>query len=111
MIFHYIASPYDIMGSSVHPCTQPYCCVKQKKTIIIVAYDYDARYCNLHFARIVTTAALYDIKYLMIAGTFSSVYMATVKGVPEQKFAIKHLIPTSSSSRIENELKFLQTLG
>ena len=47
----------------------------------------------------------------MHAGTFSSVYMASVKGVPEERFAIKHLIPTSASSRIENELKFLQMLG
>ena len=46
-----------------------------------------------------------------LAGTFSSVYMASVKGVPEERFAIKHLIPTSVSFRIENELKFLQMLG
>ena len=46
-----------------------------------------------------------------LAGTFSSVYMASVKGVPEERFAIKHLIPTSASFRIKNELKFLQMLG
>ncbi len=44
-------------------------------------------------------------------GTFSSVYLAALKGVPEEKVAIKHLVPTSSPSRIENEIYCLQLMG
>lgn len=43
-------------------------------------------------------------------GTFSSVYLAHIKGFPEQHYALKHLVPTSSPSRIENEIKCLQLL-
>lgn len=44
-------------------------------------------------------------------GTFSSVYLAGLKGRVEVQFALKHLVPTSASSRIENELKCLQSMG
>jgi len=52
---------------------------------------------------------------MFFVGTFSSVYLATVKnGVrPQQRqqYALKHLIPTSHPSRIENELRCLRDLG
>ena len=44
-------------------------------------------------------------------GTFSSVYLAGLRGRSEMQFALKHLVPTSASSRIENELKCLQSMG
>ncbi|XP_064649511.1 cell division cycle 7-related protein kinase-like [Lineus longissimus] len=46
-------------------------------------------------------------------GTFSSVYLAKLKSQPDvdQMFALKHIIPTSHPSRIENELKCLQLIG
>lgn len=44
-------------------------------------------------------------------GTFSSVYLAGLKGRVEVQFALKHLVPTSASSRIENELKCLHSMG
>ena len=43
-------------------------------------------------------------------GTFSSVYLAHIKGFSEQHYALKHLVPTSSPLRIENEIKCLQLL-
>ena len=49
----------------------------------------------------------------MFAGTFSSVYLAKLKGstTPISKVALKHLIPTSSVTRIENEIKCLKIMG
>ncbi|ESP04473.1 hypothetical protein LOTGIDRAFT_136165 [Lottia gigantea] len=46
-------------------------------------------------------------------GTFSSVFLARLKLYPdvEEKFALKHIIPTSHPSRIEGELKCLQEIG
>jgi len=44
-------------------------------------------------------------------GTFSKVYLAKLRKDPTQIFALKHLIPTSSPGRIENELRCLQLLG
>ena len=53
----------------------------------------------------------FDLVSKIGEGTFSSVYLASLKGRPEEKFALKHLVPTSASSRIENELKCLQSMG
>lgn len=46
-------------------------------------------------------------------GTFSSVFLAQLKHYKElpQKFALKHIIPTSHPSRIEGELRCLQEIG
>jgi len=48
-------------------------------------------------------------------GTFSSVYLATLKSagveVKGRQFALKHIIPTSHPSRIENELRCLKDVG
>ncbi|XP_050390925.2 cell division cycle 7-related protein kinase [Patella vulgata] len=46
-------------------------------------------------------------------GTFSSVFLAKLKKYPdvEEKFALKHIIPTSHPSRIEGELRCLQEIG
>ncbi len=44
-------------------------------------------------------------------GTFSSVYLASLKGIPEKRVAIKHLVPISSPNRIENEIYCLQHMG
>lgn len=44
-------------------------------------------------------------------GTFSSVYLAELRGCVGVQFALKHLVPTSASSRIENELKCLHSMG
>jgi len=50
---------------------------------------------------------------VFFVGTFSSVYLAEVKncGRCRQQYALKHLIPTSHPSRIENELRCLRDLG
>lgn len=46
-------------------------------------------------------------------GSFSSVYLARLKHYPEvnELFALKHIIPTTHPSRIENELKCLLNIG
>ncbi|XP_048774454.1 cell division cycle 7-related protein kinase-like [Ostrea edulis] len=46
-------------------------------------------------------------------GTFSSVFLAQLKHYKElpQKFALKHIIPTSHPCRIEGELRCLQEIG
>ncbi|XP_046398783.1 cell division cycle 7-related protein kinase-like [Ischnura elegans] len=46
-------------------------------------------------------------------GTFSSVFMATIKGEEDlqQYYAIKHLVPTCHPSRIEKELRCLMDIG
>lgn len=45
-------------------------------------------------------------------GTFSSVYLAQLKNhSSDQMFALKHIIPTSHPSRIENELRCLLDIG
>ncbi|CAL1682295.1 unnamed protein product [Lasius platythorax] len=45
-------------------------------------------------------------------GTFSSVYLATLKSSNRpKKFALKHLIPTCHPDRIERELQCLQQMG
>lgn len=51
--------------------------------------------------------------YRIIVGTFSSVFLAQLKHYKElpQKFALKHIIPTSHPSRIEGELRCLQEIG
>lgn len=51
------------------------------------------------------------------SGTFSSVYLSTLKSEKDlpfrerQKFAIKYLLPTSHPKRIERELMCLQKVG
>ena len=48
---------------------------------------------------------------MVYAGTFSSVYLATWKKDSEVEVAIKHLVPTSSSTRVENEIYCLEKMG
>ncbi|EDV27547.1 putative cell division control protein 7-like protein 2 [Trichoplax sp. H2] len=43
-------------------------------------------------------------------GTFSKVYLAELLEVPNNFFALKHLVPTSSPKRVENELRCLHEL-
>ncbi|ESN96602.1 hypothetical protein HELRODRAFT_95512 [Helobdella robusta] len=45
------------------------------------------------------------------SGTFSLVYLASLKRHPEVKFALKYILPTSHPSRTENELRCLKELG
>jgi len=44
-------------------------------------------------------------------GTFSKVYVAQFKSYPDEVVAIKYIVPTSSPTKIKNELACLQTLG
>uniref|UniRef100_A0A1X7V911 non-specific serine/threonine protein kinase n=1 Tax=Amphimedon queenslandica TaxID=400682 RepID=A0A1X7V911_AMPQE len=44
-------------------------------------------------------------------GTFSSVYLASVKTDSSVMVALKHIIPTSSTTRIENEIRCLKIMG
>lgn len=48
----------------------------------------------------------------LTVGTFSSVYLASWENkMSKSKFAIKHLVPTSSSIRVENEIYCLEKMG
>ncbi|XP_066910278.1 cell division cycle 7-related protein kinase-like [Clytia hemisphaerica] len=53
----------------------------------------------------------FDIIKKVGEGTFSKVFLAKMKCDSSKKVAFKHLVPTSSPGRIENELKCLQELG
>jgi len=60
---------------------------------------------------------IFDLHHKIGEGTFSSVFLATLRGVKpnsglaNKQFAIKHLIPTTHPSRAERELKCLQDIG
>ncbi|XP_011307008.1 cell division cycle 7-related protein kinase [Fopius arisanus] len=58
---------------------------------------------------------LFNIHFKIGEGTFSSVYLATLKesdsSKESKKFAVKHLIPTYPPARIERELQCLQDIG
>lgn len=59
-------------------------------------------------------ASTFDIHSLSGEGTFSSVYMGTLKdkyGTKKEKFAIKHIVPTCHPKRIMFELNCLNLLG
>lgn len=60
-------------------------------------------------------ADMFDVHHISGEGTFSSVYLGTLKhkkyGDTRKKFAIKHIIPTSHPNRIIFELKCLKLLG
>jgi len=48
----------------------------------------------------------------VLTGTFSSVYLARCRSDPDgDMVAIKNLVPTSSCTRIENEIYCLQKMG
>lgn len=53
----------------------------------------------------------FDVTSKVGEGTFSSVYMATIRDCPTVKVALKHLVPTSSVARTCNEVKCLQLIG
>ena len=44
-------------------------------------------------------------------GTFSNVYLAHLTEYPNEMFALKHIIPTSSPDRVEREVRCLQEMG
>ncbi|XP_068740030.1 cell division cycle 7-related protein kinase-like [Montipora capricornis] len=44
-------------------------------------------------------------------GTFSNVYLVQMNRLPDEFWALKHIIPTSGPGRVENELKCLQDIG
>jgi len=58
---------------------------------------------------------IFDLKQKIGEGTFSSVYLGSLKVKNEKEkrteFAIKHLIPTCHPSRIVRELKCMQDMG
>ena len=55
---------------------------------------------------------LFNIHYKVGEGTFSSVFLATLKNTSCSKnFAIKHLVPTCHPNRIERELQCLKDIG
>lgn len=54
---------------------------------------------------------LLHVYVLLLLGTFSSVYLASVKNDSSVMVALKHIIPTSSTTRIENEIRCLKTMG
>lgn len=59
-------------------------------------------------------ANTFDIHNLSGEGTFSSVYLGTLKqkyGNSTEKFAIKHIVPTCHPKRITFELNCLKSLG
>lgn len=55
---------------------------------------------------------LFDIHYKVGEGTFSSVFLATLKNSTQSRnFAVKHLVPTCHPGRVERELQCLQEIG
>lgn len=55
---------------------------------------------------------LFHIHYKVGEGTFSSVFLATLKNSSQSKnFAVKHLVPTCHPGRIERELQCLKDIG
>lgn len=55
---------------------------------------------------------LFNVHFKIGEGTFSNVYLATMKSSKDnKKFAIKHLIPTYPENRIARELQCLQEIG
>ena len=60
---------------------------------------------------------IFDVHRKIGEGTFSSVYLGSLKqhaGLKEPEkpwFAIKHLVPTAHPARIEHELRCLQEMG
>lgn len=68
-------------------------------------------------AQIPDVSNIFNIHRRIGEGTFSTVFMASLKcheHVPFNKrklFAVKHLIPTSHPSRVERELKCLLEVG
>lgn len=57
-------------------------------------------------------AELFHVHFKIGEGTFSSVYLATMKKLNDsRKFAIKHLVPTYPPARIQRELQCLRDIG
>uniref|UniRef100_A0A0B6Z043 non-specific serine/threonine protein kinase n=1 Tax=Arion vulgaris TaxID=1028688 RepID=A0A0B6Z043_9EUPU len=64
-------------------------------------------------AHVPEVASHFTITSKIGEGSFSSVYLAKLKHYPEviEMFALKHIIPTTHPSRIENELRCLLNIG
>ncbi|XP_012288306.1 cell division cycle 7-related protein kinase isoform X2 [Orussus abietinus] len=80
------------------------------------AYEEDEREEREEIASLVSKLPvlndLFQLHFKIGEGTFSSVFLATLKtseGV--KKFAVKHLVPTCHVGRVERELKCLQNIG
>lgn len=58
---------------------------------------------------------LFNVHHRIGEGTFSTVFLGSLKGHEQSKrrkfFAIKHLIPTIHPSHVERELKCLMEIG
>ncbi|XP_063242890.1 cell division cycle 7-related protein kinase-like isoform X2 [Bacillus rossius redtenbacheri] len=65
--------------------------------------------------RLPALGAWFDVERKVGEGTFSSVYLATLRCAPEggrrRQFAVKHLVPTCLPSRTEKELQCMQEIG
>ena len=50
---------------------------------------------------------------VLLAGTFSNVYLATLRSLGENspQFALKHIFSTSHPKRIANEIRCLNEIG
>ena len=57
------------------------------------------------------TVSNFCIIFSAFSGTFSKVYVAQLKSYPDEVVAIKYLVPTSSPTKVKNELACLQKLG
>ena len=55
---------------------------------------------------------IFDVHKKVGEGTFSSVFLATLKNSSKaKKYAIKHLVPTCHPEKIERELDCLKKIG
>ncbi|XP_028394770.1 cell division cycle 7-related protein kinase-like [Dendronephthya gigantea] len=63
------------------------------------------------FANVPELKANFVIENKIGEGTFSDVYLASLVKYPDEKFALKHIIPTSSPDRVEREIRCLQEMG
>ncbi|XP_011494878.1 PREDICTED: cell division cycle 7-related protein kinase-like [Ceratosolen solmsi marchali] len=74
--------------------------------------DNGAKQISLLLRTVPILNELFSIHYKVGEGTFSSVYLATLKNSLQSKnFAVKHLIPTCHPGRIERELQCLKDIG
>lgn len=90
------------------------CELKQSPTKVMVPLHYsDDDEINDFYRAIPEVANHFTVTCKIGEGAFSCVYLAKLKHYPEvaEMFALKHIIPTTHPSRIENELTCLLTIG
>lgn len=75
-------------------------------------FEDDKKYVEQMYKKFPSLSNVFDVHKKVGEGTFSVVFLATLKGTSASKlFAIKHLVPTTHPKRIEIELQCLKQMG